>query len=95
VIGDIVAGERLLRLQLRAEVAELIDLDSGEAVGSGRLPTASAVRVEVGQAAVVCGDACVGLDARGPFDAVFLGGPEQDEGSSDGVMLGRIDMFDR
>jgi hypothetical protein len=26
---------------------------------------------------------------------VFLGGPEQDEGSSDGVMLGRIDMFDR
>jgi hypothetical protein len=95
VIGDIVAGERLLRLQLRAEVAELVDLDSGDAVASGRLPAAGTLRVEVGRAAGDCGDTCVRLDARGPIDAVFLGAPEQDDGSSDGVILERIDMFDR
>jgi len=95
VIGDVIAGDLVLRLQLRAEVAELIDIDSGDAVASGRLPAGSAVRIEVGQAAGTCGDTCVGLETAGPVEALFLGGPDQDRGSSDGVIVEAVDFFDR
>ena len=79
-------------LRLVAGGASLTNVDTGVGV---TLAAAALTRIELAPEAPTCGDGCLGFSLGGPPAALILTDANASEGTTAGVLIRQVDVFDR
>ena len=92
-VAEVVVGAQRFTVRTTADRADLLD-EQGDISASATLGAAGRIELGVG-VLPTCDTACAALLLPGAPTRLFLGDGTGANGSSDGIVIHRVDLFDR